>query len=140
RRTVVALNVDSGAGAYDNDDSVMEIYANPLCCPNFADAVLLETARAYYEKRGRPDKWRLRRYSLAGDNFFCDPLIGVPHPWLAMGDGGDFWHNSADTPERVDPRSLEDLTAIIQTFGWTMASEDMAGIAVNAPAAADPVP
>jgi len=135
RRTVAALNVDSGAGAYESEDSVLDIFANPLCRPNFADAVLVETARCTYERMGRPDKWRLRRFGLAGDNFFCDPLIGVSHPWVWMGDGGEFWHNSADTPQRVDPRSLGDLIAIVTNFTRFMATADSAGIASAAHAA-----
>lgn len=121
-RTTVALNVDSGAGAFDHEDSVLEIFANPHCCPNLADAALVAVVQAYYAAKGRPDKWRLKRYSLAGDNFFCDPLIGVPHPWLAMGDGGDFWHNTGDTPERVDPESLTDLCRIVAANAYLMAS------------------
>jgi aminopeptidase-like protein len=140
RRTVVTLNVDSGAGAYDSDDSVLEVFANPLCCPNYADAILVDTVRSHYEEQGRREKWRLRRYSLAGDNFFCDPLIAVPHPWLSMGDGGDFWHNSADTPERVDSRSLGDLTAIIARFTRFMATADPATIASTARAARERLP
>jgi hypothetical protein len=127
-RTTAALNVDSGAGDRDHEDSVLALYANPHCCPNFADAVLVAAARAHYEQQGRPEKWRLERYSLAGDNFFCDPLIDVPHPWLTVGDGGDFWHNTGDVPERVDPRSLHDLCCIVAAFAYFMAAADPAEI------------
>ena len=124
KRTRVALNVDGGAGDYDHEDSALEIFVNPHCCPNFADAALVGLARNYYAQQGRPDKWKVKRYTLAGDNFFCDPLIGVPHPWLEMGDGGDFWHNSADTPDKVDPRSLRDLSTIVAAYVYFMAQEE----------------
>src|SRR5262249_43349221 len=139
-RTTVALNVDSGAGAYEHEDSVLEIFANPHCCPNLADAALVAVVKAYYAGEGRADKWRLKRYGLAGDNFFCDPLIGVPHPWLAMGDGGDFWHNTGDVPERVDPRSLRDLCCIVAAFAYFMAAAEPAEIETvsRAPRAALP--
>lgn len=121
KRTRVALNVDGGAGDYDHEDSALEIFVNPHCCPNFADTALIGLVRDYYAQQGRPDKWKVKRYTLAGDNFFCDPLLGVPHPWLAMGDGGDFWHNSADTPDKVDPRSLRDLSTMVAAFVYFMA-------------------
>jgi hypothetical protein len=122
RRAVAALNVDSGAGLYDHDDSLLRFYANPHCCPNYADAVLTGITRSFYEEQGRADRWRLEPYTLAGDNFFCDPLIGVPNPWLAMGDGGDFWHNSLDVPERVDRRSLRDLCQVVAAFAYFTAA------------------
>jgi hypothetical protein len=112
-RTRAALNVDSGAGSYEHEDAVLELFVNPHCCPNPFDAASWGIASAYYRQIGRPDKLRLKRYNLAGDNCFCDPLLGVPHPWLAMGDGGDLWHNTADTPDRVDPRSLHDLCCVV---------------------------
>jgi hypothetical protein len=123
-RTRVALNVDGGAGDYDHEDSALEIFVNPHCCLNFADAALVGLARDYYAQQKRPDKWKVKRYTLAGDNFFCDPLIGAPHPWLEMGDGGDFWHNSADTPDKVDPRSLRDLSTIVAAFVYFMAQAE----------------
>lgn len=135
RQTRVALNVDSGAGAYDHPDSVMDVFMNPHCCPNWSDAVLAGIVQAYYEEQGRPDKWRLNRYMLAGDNFLCDPLLGVPHPWLWMGDGGDYWHNTSDTPDRVDPRSLRDLCRIVAAFTLFTAQADEAELRSHAQAA-----
>jgi aminopeptidase YwaD len=121
-RTTMALNVDSGAGDYDHEDSVADLYPNPHCCPNYADALMVGLVKAFYEARGRPDKWRLNPYMLAGDNFLGEPLIGVPNPWIWMGDGGDFWHNTGDTPERVDPRSLSDLVRMVAAFAYLAAS------------------
>src|SRR5205823_1361925 len=122
------LNLDSGAGSYDHEDSVMDVYVEPHCRPGHAAAVLAGTVRAWCAREGKPERFRLNRYSLAGDNFLCDPRIGVPNPWLAMGDGGDFWHNTGDTPDRVDPRSLAALSAIVGAYAWFMASASTAEI------------
>ena len=38
-----------------------------------------------------------------------------------MGMGRDYWHNSADSLDKVDPRSLRDLSAINGTFLYVVA-------------------
>jgi len=123
RNALAVINVDGGAGDYDSDDSALGIYVNPLCCRSFVDAAIAGVARTFYEEvKNRPDKWAVHKYTLAGDNFFCEPLIGAPHTWLEMGDGGDYWHNSEDTPDKVDPRSLADLSAVTAGCAYFLAS------------------
>ena len=125
RGSFAAINVDGGAGDYDSEDSELTIYVNPLCCRSFVDGVIAGVARTFYEEvEGRPDRWAVRKYTLAGDNFLCEPLIGIPNTWLEMGDGGDYWHNSADTPDKVDPRSLKDLSAVVAGCAYLLASLD----------------
>jgi len=126
KKTLCALNVDGGAGDYDSEDSRLDIVIDPLCCRGkagiMADGVLAAVAQTFYNGLiGRPDKWNIQKYTLAGDNFLCEPLIGIPHPWLDMGDGGDYWHNSEDTPDRVDPRSLHDLATVSAAYLYLMA-------------------
>jgi hypothetical protein len=134
-RTRAALNLDTGAGDYDSDDAVLDVILNPRCCPNLADGALVALVRAWYHRQGAPERWRLKPYMLAGDNFLGEPRIGVPHPWLWMGDGGDFWHNTADTPERVDPRSLRDLVALAAAYAYLMAQAEPVELAAIAGAA-----
>ncbi|MCC6444252.1 MAG: DUF4910 domain-containing protein [Armatimonadetes bacterium] len=124
KQTACALNVDGGAGAYDSDQANLDIVLDPMCCSDkTADLILVAVAQSYYnEIARRPDKWGLKKYTLAGDNFFCEPMIGVPHPWLDMGDGGDYWHNSEDTPDKVDPRSLHDLATVTAAYLYLMAA------------------
>ncbi len=123
RRSPGAINVDGGAGDYDSDDSNLTIYLNPLCCRSPIDGAIARIAQIFYERIAhKPDKLRFHRYTLAGDNFLCEPLIGVPNPWFEMGDGGDYWHNSEDTPDKVDPRSLKDLAALTAGAAYVLAS------------------
>ena len=121
RRALAAINVDGGAGDYGSDDSRLTVYANPLCCRSFVDVIVASIVRNFYEIRGRHDKWAVQKYTLAGDNFLCEPLIGVPHTWLEMGDGGDYWHNSADTPDKVDQNSLKDLSVVTAACAYFLA-------------------
>jgi hypothetical protein len=123
RRAIAAINVDGGAGDYDSDDSNLTVYLDPLCCRSPIDGAVARIARIFYvEVVGEPDKLRFRRYTLAGDNFLCEPLIGLPNPWLEMGDGGDYWHNSEDTPDKVDPQSLKDLASLVAGSAYILAS------------------
>lgn len=122
-KTFAALNVDGGAGDYESDDSALTVYLDPLCCRSPVDGAVAEIASVFYNEVVRiPEKLRFERYSLAGDNFLCEPMIGVPNPWFEMGDGGEYWHNSEDTPDKVDPRSLRDLTALTASTAYLLAS------------------
>jgi hypothetical protein len=52
-------------------------------------------------------------------------MIGVPTVWPYGGSGVNTHHNSEDTPDDVDPRSLRDLTAITAAYlYWLAAAED----------------
>jgi uncharacterized protein DUF4910 len=123
RRSFAAINVDGGAGDHDSRDSGLAIYSNPLCCRSFADEIIAGIARIFYEEvKECSGKLTIRKYTLAGDNFLCEPLIGVPHTWLEMGAGGDYWHNSEDTLDKVDPRSLRDLSVVTAGCAYLLAS------------------
>jgi len=39
-------------------------------------------------------------------------MVGVPTVWGYSGSGVETHHNSEDTPDRVDPRSLRDIAII----------------------------
>lgn len=134
-KTFAALNVDGGAGDYGSDDSALTVYLDPLCCESPVDDVVSEIAYIFYHEIVRiPEKLRFERYSLAGDNFLCEPMIGVPNLWFEMGDGGEYWHNSEDTPDKVDPRSLRDLTVLVASTAYLLASlssEEMAELAAK---------
>ncbi|HID55085.1 TPA: DUF4910 domain-containing protein [Candidatus Poribacteria bacterium] len=125
RRSPAAINVDGGAGDYDSTDSNLTVYLDPLCCRSPVDGAVAWIARIFYDEIvRRPDKLKFHRYTLAGDNFLCEPLIGVPNPWFEMGDGGEYWHNSEDTPDKVDPRSLKDLASLTAGAAYILASFD----------------
>ena len=51
-----------------------------------------------------------------------DPTIGVPNIWVYSGSGVTTHHNSEDTPDRVDSRSLRDLTIVDAAFLYYLAN------------------
>jgi len=129
-RMVAHLTVDTGAGKYEHIGSCMNIIMSPHCATSYVDALLNEIAETYYQKfapRGLPmapagKKIILRKYSYGTDNYFYDPTIGVPSPLVALGMGGPYYHNSADTPETVDPRSCRDLATVDAVFLYFIAN------------------
>jgi hypothetical protein len=54
----------------------------------------------------------------------AEPMVGVPTVWSYSGSGVETHHNSEDTPDRVDPRSLKDLTTVTASFLYFIANAD----------------
>ena len=116
KRTVASLCLDGGAGRHDLVGSLMRVYTGPNCLRSYADAAAVVTAREYYTKY-RPERpWHESEYAQGTDNFFCDPLLGVPSIWYRGGSGTDTWHNTSDSLDKVDPESYRDWGAISATF------------------------
>jgi hypothetical protein len=49
-------------------------------------------------------------------------MVGVPTVWGYSGSGVETHHNSEDTPDRVDPRSLRDISVIDAAFLYFVAN------------------
>jgi hypothetical protein len=52
----------------------------------------------------------------------AEPMVGVPTVWGYSGSGVETHHNSEDTPSRVDPRSLRDISVIDAAFLYFIAN------------------
>jgi hypothetical protein len=52
----------------------------------------------------------------------AEPMVGVPTVWGYSGSGVETHHNSEDTPDRVDPRSLRDISVIDAAFLYFIAN------------------
>jgi hypothetical protein len=91
-------------------------------CPSFTDAVWPEVAGRYY-RRYSPDKlWTTKPFMSGLDNFFGEPSIGVPLNAVTMNSGNHLHHNSTDTIDKVDPRTLRDLSALNAVYLYYMAN------------------
>jgi hypothetical protein len=121
KRTIGAICMDTAAGAYD----VLGAYSfrvNPDVTRSYQDALIMRVAELYYTgMRGRAP--RALPYSPTTDSYPSDPLIGVPTV-SASGSSGSVsvHHNSEDTLDRVDPRSLRDLSAVVGSYLYYLAS------------------
>ena len=128
RKTIAALAIDTGAPDYDLSTTAMRVMMNPNVCPSFTDAVLADIAGAYYSRYSRSKLWSTSGYSQGTDTHFCEPMIGVPTNALDMESGGVLHHNSMDTIDKVDPRSLRDLSVVNAVYLYFMANAGISEI------------
>ena len=119
-RTVAAITMDTPAASYDLPGTEYTFCLNPHAAKSYVDAFVLHIAELYFPKVGRP--WHWREYETGTDTYLADPMIGVPTVYPSGGSGVETHHNSEDTADRVDGRSLRDLTVVNATYLYTLAS------------------
>ena len=124
RRTVAALCYDTPAGPYQLAGTEYTFYLNPHAGSSFVDAFTMRLAREYFGSVKRPV--HEHPYITGTDNFLGEPMIGVPTAWPYSGTGVHSHHNSADTPDTVDARSIRDLTIYNAAFLYYLASAGQA--------------
>jgi len=122
KRTVASLCLDGGAGHHGLVGSLMRLYTGPNCMRSYVDAAAELAAREYFARYDPERPWLLEEYSQGTDNFFCDPVVGVPSVWSRGGHGGDYWHNTADSLDKLDPDSFRDWGCISAAFLGIIAS------------------
>ena len=120
-RTIGAINMDTPAGPYA-ETGAYAFAMNPDVSRSYQDALIMRIAENYYA--GLPRRFpRWIPYRPTSDSYLSDPAIGVP-TIAASGSPGatGVHHNSADTLDRVDPRSLGDLSSVVAGFLYYLAS------------------
>jgi hypothetical protein len=109
RNTVAALICDTPAPDYDALSSTVKVYMNPDVCPSFTDALYTELFRRYYTSINSNKIVLTSSFEGGTDTYFAESLIGVPTTFIYMENGTGLHHNSRDTIDKVDARSLRDL-------------------------------
>jgi hypothetical protein len=120
RRTVAAMCVDTPAAQYDLAGTEYTFYMNPHVAKDFTDAFILKVASEYLPKVNRP--WHEKEFTTGTDTYMAEPMVGVPTVWGYSGSGVETHHNSEDTPDRVDQRSLRDISVIDAAFLYFIAN------------------
>jgi len=132
RNTIAAFCLDTPAASYDLPGTEYTFYMNPQVASSYVDAFILKVAEDYFptvdvgtdydfiRKIGRP--WHSSPFGTGTDSYMGDPTIGIPTVWAYSGSGVVTHHNSEDTPDRVDWRSLRDLTVVDAAFLYFLAS------------------
>ncbi len=126
KRTVAAMTVDTPAAPYDLAGTEYTFYMNPHVAKSYVDAFVLHVAALYFPKVGRP--WHWHEFMVGTDTYLAEPTVGVPTVWPYSGTGIVTHHNSEDTPDKVDVRSLRDLAIVNATYLYTLAGAGEADI------------
>jgi hypothetical protein len=113
KHTVAAMTVDTPAASYDLPGTEYTFYMNPQVAMSYTDALIEKIAAAYF---GRRRRWHWSEMEPGTDSYLGEPSVGVPDVWSYSGTGVVTHHNSADTPDTVDPRSLHDLISVIASY------------------------
>jgi hypothetical protein len=121
-KTIASVCCDTPAGDYDLSTTAFTIAMNFNACPSFTDAVWPEVAGRYYRRYSPSKLWTTRPFMSGLDNFFGEPSIGVPLNAVTMNNGGHLHHNSTDTIDKVDPRTLRDLSILNAVYLYYMAN------------------
>ncbi|MGH9721985.1 MAG: M28 family peptidase, partial [Bryobacteraceae bacterium] len=119
KRTVAAMCLDTPASPYELKGAEYTFDMNPHSGAAYTDALILEIARTYFARNKRA--WHYKPFMPGTDSFLGEPSIGIPTTWAYSGTGVQTHHNSEDTPDRVDARSLADITIVNAIFLYTMA-------------------
>jgi hypothetical protein len=120
KRTIAAICLDTPAGGYDLGGSIYTFYVNPDVASSYTDAFILKVAEAYFSKIRRD--WRWHVFGTGTDSYLGEPTIDVPTVWAYSGnDVNTPHHSSADTPDRVDSRSLRDLSIVSAAYLYYLA-------------------
>ncbi len=120
RRTVAAICVDTPAAAYELAGTEFSFYMNPHIAKDFTDALILKIAADYFPTVKRP--WHEKPFMTGTDTYLAEPMVGVPTAWGYSGSGVETHHNSEDTPDRADARSLRDITIVTAAFLYYVAN------------------
>lgn len=121
-KTIAAICCDTGAENYDQISTKFNIYMNPNVCPTFTDALYPEIARKYLQRYSPYRTVVTMPYSMGTDTYFCEPMIGVPTNWIYLTEAGNLHHNSMDTIDKVDPRTLRELSFINAAYLYYIAN------------------
>jgi len=120
-RTIAAVCCDTPAEDYDLTTTAFSVTMSFNACPSFTDAVWPEIAGRHYSRSNPGKLWRTQPFRSGIDNFFGEPMIGVPLNAVSMNNGGHLHHNSMDTIDKVDPRTLSDLSILNAVYLYYMA-------------------
>ena len=120
RRTVAALCMDTPAASYGLAGTEYTFYMNPHAAKSYTDAFILRVAQEYFPEVHRP--WHEHAAMSGTDTYLSEPMINIPTVWAYSGSGVETHHNSEDTPDRVDPRSLRDVATVNAGYLYYLAN------------------
>ena len=118
-KTIATINYPGGGSDYDHSSAHLRLLMNPDVCPSYTDAVLTEIAKRYISSFTPSKMFRTSPYSMGADSYYCEPMIGIPSNVVYMGSYPH--HNSMDTIDIVDPRTLHDMSVLCAAYLYYIA-------------------
>jgi len=122
KRTVGAMCLDTPAGPYEAAGTEYTFHMNPDVARSYTDSLVVRVAGSYFDRKRPRRLWHWDAYATGTDNFLGEPEIGVPTAWPYSGSGTHSHHNSADTADTVDERSLRDLSVVTAAYLYALAT------------------
>jgi len=122
KRTVGAMCLDTPAGPYELAGTEYTFHMNPDVARSYTDSLIVRVAGSYFDRKKPQRAWHWGPYMTGTDNFLGEPEIGIPTAWPYSGSGVHSHHNSADTADTVDERSLKDLAVVTAAYLYTLAA------------------
>ncbi|MFC1607010.1 M28 family metallopeptidase [Candidatus Latescibacterota bacterium] len=123
-RTIASVNCDTPAGDYEHYRTALSISMNFNYSPSCTDAIFPEMVRQYYDTYSPYKLWQTLPFRGGQDNFWGEPMVGVPLNAISYKSWGHLHHNSLDTIDKVDPRTLEELSLLNASYLYYMANAD----------------
>lgn len=120
-KLIAAVCCDTPTENYDLASTLLGICMNPNVCPSFTDAVFPEIIRMYFARYASERTFRTDPFQMGTDTYFCEPLIGAPTNYIGYDSGSHLHHNSMDTIEKVDPRTLREVAFLNAAYLYFIA-------------------
>ncbi|MFC1608499.1 hypothetical protein ACFL47_11075, partial [Candidatus Latescibacterota bacterium] len=125
-KTIATVCSDVPAHDWDLATTAILVSKNFNASPSFTDALFPDVIGRFHDRYAPHKMWKQTGFLGGLDNFFGDPMIGVPFNALFTDTVNIRHHNSTDTIDKVDPRTLKVISTINATYLYYLAnaSED----------------
>jgi hypothetical protein len=127
RSTVAAINPDMVGEDIELCGTSFGLHLTPGALPSCVDALAIRLFEDLHSHGDPLFRWRREAYTIC-DSFIADPTIGVPTVSV-IGMPDRFYHSSMDTPDKVSPRTLEQIGLVLATYLYFLADAGPAAAA-----------
>lgn len=118
-RTVAAINPDMVGEDTELCGTSFRLHLTPGAAPSCVDALACRLFEDLVAHKDPLFRWRKLPFTLC-DSFIADPSIGVPSLAI-IGLPDRNYHTSMDTPDKVSPKTLDEIGLIIATYLYFLA-------------------
>ncbi len=119
RRTMAGLNLDSVGGDQRKTEMPLPVSLTPAANPSVADTLIRRLCGGYLWSRDPYFSWYTAPFTPC-DSTIGDPMIDIPVVYLGGKDR--FWHNTADTIDKIDPEAISRVATLAAVYAYYLAS------------------